>query len=86
MMFYWKKLTIENDFKYILQGIQDFEKKFCLMEIFAFKVGVGPNGPQQYLLRSNKNLKLFGFGRFYASIAKNSGTNIELFVFCKYSK
>ena len=51
-MFYWEKLTVENDFKYILLGIHDFEffLPTAIMEIFAFKVGVGPNGPQQYLI------------------------------------
>ena len=51
-MFYWEKLTVENDFKYILLGIHDFNffLPSAIMEIFAFKVGVGPNGPQQYLI------------------------------------
>ena len=50
-------LTVENDFKCILLGIHDF--KFFLptaiMEIFASKVGVGPNGLQQYLIGVKSN-------------------------------
>ena len=38
-----------------MTGIHDFEFFFkAIMEIFAFKVGVGPNGPQQYLLGLRK--------------------------------
>ena len=50
-MIYWEKLTVENDFEYILLGTHDFEYFFlptAIMEMFGFKVGVGPNGPHQY--------------------------------------
>ena len=37
---------------YILLGIHDFEFFLftAIMDIFAFKAGVVPNGPQQYLI------------------------------------
>ena len=79
-MFYWEKLTVENDFKYILLGIHDFNffiLPTAIMEKFAFKVGVGPNGPQQYLIGLIMNVKKNWFNQIKEKIIVNRQ---ELFI------